>query len=225
MVMAAHFSTSVRRPNYQISDLFLGGNHVFTHSYIHYVAAISHSREGGAAGNPGADFAPLNADPNLPAGGLGCMHYAPGPSIYRPQFPCAANDPIYDPTQYALQDINLTSGQATQLNLQASGSIGLNYHLGSHASVFEFGALIRNAHKGQVRFLAYIRFNPRPTRSNGTSLRRTQIRMTQFTTNFTNPTFYGGSYKFGPVTNFDAIKNWLAANPGALPLDDAGDPS
>ena len=47
---------------------------------------------------------PLNTDPNLPPGGLGstCI-YVPGPSIYRPQFPCAANDPIYDPTQYALQ--------------------------------------------------------------------------------------------------------------------------
>ena len=57
------YSTSVRRPNYQISDLILGGNHVFNHSYHHYVAAISHSREGGAAGNPGADFTPLNTDP------------------------------------------------------------------------------------------------------------------------------------------------------------------
>ena len=91
------YSTSVRRPNYQISDLLLGGNHVFSHSYIHYVGAISHSREGGAAGNPGADFDPLNTDPNLPPNGLGSTcTYTPGPSIYRPQFPCASNDPIYD---------------------------------------------------------------------------------------------------------------------------------
>ena len=27
--------------------------------------------------------------------------------------------------------------------------MGINYHLGTHASVFEFGALVRNAHKGQ----------------------------------------------------------------------------
>ena len=147
------YSTSVRRPNYQISDLILGGNQVFSHSYVHYVAAISHSREGGAAGNPGADFSPLNTDPSLPAGGLGssCLFTA-GPSIYRPQFPCASNDPIYSSTQYALKDINLTTGQATQLNLQASGSVGLDYHLGTHTSVLEFGALVRNAHKGQYAF-------------------------------------------------------------------------
>ena len=32
-------------------------------------------------------------------------------------------------------------------------------------------------------------------------LERTPL-MSQFTTNFTNPTYYGGSYKYGPVTNF-----------------------
>jgi TonB-dependent receptor len=206
------YSTSVRRPNYQISDLILGGNQVFNHSYIRYVAAISHSRQGGAAGNPGADFAPLNTDPSLPPNGLGstCI-YTPGPSIYRPQFPCASNDPIFDPTQYALKDINLTTGQSSQLNLEASGSIGLNYHLGSHTSIFEFGALIRNAHKGQYAFSpTYDTFCDNCT----------PPLLSQFTTKFTDPSYYGGSYKFGPITNFDLITNWLAANPGALPLDE-----
>ncbi|MFC5863297.1 TonB-dependent receptor [Acidicapsa dinghuensis] len=212
------FHNSLRRPNYQISDLFLGGNHVFTHSFIHYVAAISHSREGGAAGNPGADYTPLNS--NL---GSTCT-YVPGPSIYRPQFPCAANDPIYDPTQYALQDINLTTGQSSQLNLQASGSVGLNYHLGSHASTFEFGALIRNAHKGQYAFSPTYDCNPQTDDqvNNGTSPCSANANplMSQFTTNFTNPSFYGGSYKYGPVTSFESTEKWLAANPGVLPLDE-----
>jgi TonB-dependent receptor len=205
------FHNSLRRPNYQISDLFLGGNHVFTHSFVHYVAAVSHSRFGGAAGNPGADFAPRNTDPNLPSGGLGSTcNYAPGPSIYRPQFPCAANDPIYDPTQYYLQDVNLTTGQSSQINLQANGSVGLNYHLGSHASTFEFGALIRNAHKGQDAYSpTYDTYAPNVTAP----------LMSQFTTTFANPTFYGGSYKYGPITSFKSIENWLAANPSALPLD------
>jgi TonB-dependent receptor len=199
------YSTSVRRPNYQISDLLLGGNHVFSHSFVHYVGAISHSREGGAAGNPGADFAPMDTSV-----GSTCA-FTPGPSIYRPQFPCASSDPIYDSTQYALQDINLTSGQATQLNLEASGSIGLNYHLGSHTSIFEFGALIRNAHKGQYAFS--------PTYDSFSSSATTPL-LTQFTRKFTDPSYYGGSYKFGPVTNFDSITKWLAQNPGALPLDE-----
>lgn len=202
------YSNSVRRPNYQISDLIFGGNQVFSHAYINYVAAISHSRMGGAAGNPGADFAPV--DPSV---GSTCMfNAAAAKSIYRPQFPCAKDDPIYDPSQYALQDINLTSGQATQLNLQASGSMGLNYNLGTHASTFEFGALIRNAHKGQYAIS--------PTYDNFAD-GVTPPPMSQFTTSFTNPSYYGGSYKFGPVTSFDLIAKWLADNPGALPLDEA----
>ena len=43
--------------------------------------------------------------------------------------------------------------------------------------------------------------------------------MSQFTTNFTNPKFYGGSYQMGPITSFDLIAAWLAATPGAMPLD------
>lgn len=221
------FHNSVRRPNYQIADLFLGGNHVFTHSYVHYVAAISHSRFGDAAGNPGADFQPANTDASLPPGGLGSTcNYVPGPSIYRPQFPCAANDPIFDAAQYDLQDINLSSGQSSQLNLQASGAIGLNYHLGSHSSIFEFGAQIRNAHKGQYAFSPTYDCNPQTDVQviNGTSPcgPNSNPLMSQFTTSFTDPSYYGGSYHYGPVTEFNLIDNWLKANPGVLPLDEPG---
>ena len=184
------YSTSIRRPNYQISDLILGGNQVFGHAYVHYVAAISHSRMEGAAGNPGADFSPLNSDPSLPPNGLGSTcAYTPGPSIYRPQFPCAANDPIYDSSQYGLQDVNLTSGQSSQLNLQASGSIGLNYHLGTHTSAFEFGALVRNAHKGQYAFS--------PTYDNFAN-NAAPPSMTEFTNTFKNPSVLRWKLSFWP---------------------------
>src|SRR6202453_2033034 len=53
---SSSFHTSVRRPNLQIADLATGGNHVFNHSFLHYQIAAAHSRFGGAAGNPGADF-------------------------------------------------------------------------------------------------------------------------------------------------------------------------
>jgi TonB-dependent receptor len=218
------FHNSVRRPNYQIADLLLGGNHVFTHSYIHYVAAISHSRFGDAAGNPGADFQPVYSNPNL---GTSCT-YAPGPSIYRPQFPCAPGDNIYDPTQYQLQDINLSTGQSSQLNLEGMGSIGLNYHLGSHAAIFEFGGLVRNAHKGQYAISPTYDCNPQTDDqvNNGTSPCNpnpaTLPLMSLFTTNFKDPSYYGGSYQYGPITEFNLIDNWLKANPGVLPLDGPG---
>ena len=197
------FHTSVRRPNLQIADLAIGGNQVFTHSFVHYQIAVAHSRFGGAAGNPGADFSSSAANPD-------CA-YSPSTtiSIYRPQFTCVnPNDAATDPSQYQLSDINLTTGQATQLNLQAGGAMGINYHLGTHASTFEFGAQYRNEHKGQDAYS--------PTYDNGDT-----PPMTQFLSSFTNPHYYGGSYYLPPVTNWNLFTAYLANNPGSLPLDEA----
>jgi TonB-dependent receptor len=197
----AAFHTSIRRPNLQVADLAIGGNQVFNHSFVHYQIAAAHSRFGGAAGNPGADFSS--------SAGSDCA-YSPATTVsrYRPQYTCDnPNDSIADPSQYLLSDINLTMGQATQLNLQASGAMGINYHLGTHASTFEFGAQFRNEHKGQNAYS--------PTYDNGDT-----PPMTQFLSSFTNPHFYGGSYYLPPVTNWNLFTSYLAANPGALPLDE-----
>ncbi len=202
------FHTSVRRPNLQIADLALGGNQVFNHSYLTYEVAAAHSRFGGAAGNPGADFGSTPANPDC--------GYTPAStvSIYRPQFSCVnPSDAATDPSQYQIEDINLTTGQASQLNLQAGGAMGINYHAGTHASTFEFGGQFRNEHKGQDAYSPTYDQNeisgtppPLPT-------------MTPFLSNFTNPHYYGGSYYLPPVTNFTLLTNYLTANPTVLPLD------
>ena len=84
------YHTSVRRPNLQIADLAMGGNHVFNRSFLRYQIAAAHSRFGGAAGNPGAAFDG--------SAGKDCA-YAQGPSEYRPQFTCdVAGNPIFDPS-------------------------------------------------------------------------------------------------------------------------------
>ena len=196
----AAYHTSVRRPNLQIADLAIGGNQVFNHSYIHYQIAAAHSRFGGAAGNPGAAFSS--------SVGKDCAYDAAAMvSQYRPQYTCAvAGNAVYDPSEYSLETIDLTSGQATQLNLQAGAAMGINYHLGSHASTLEFGGQFRNEHKGQDAF------SPEYDSNNGTA-------MTQYLGTYTNPHFYGGSYHLGPVTSFDLITNDLATNPGAYTLD------
>jgi TonB-dependent receptor len=197
------YKTSVRRPNLQIEDLTIGGNQVFSHSFINYQAAIGHSRFGGAAGNPGAEF---KVDKHGTVGDD--CDYVPGPSQYRPQYTCdVAGNPILDPSQYFLDTIDLTFGQATQLNLQAGASMGINYHLGSHFSTFQFGGQFRNEHKGQDAY------SPEYDSNNGTP-------MSQYLGTFTNNHFYGGSYRLGPVTSFDAITGDLAANPSNFTLDE-----
>jgi len=197
------YHTSVRRPNLQIADLAIGGNHVFNHSFLRYQIAAAHSRFGGAAGNPGAAF---KVDKHGTVGDD--CDYAPGPSQYRPQYTCdVVGNPILDPTQYFLDTIDLTYGQATQLNLQASASMGINYHLGSHFSTFEFGGQFRNEHKGQDAY------SPEYDSNNGTA-------MSQYLGTFTNNHFYGGSYRLGPVTEFSKITGDLFTNPGNFTLDE-----
>ena len=193
------YHTSVRRPNLQIADLAIGGNQVFNHTYARYQIAGAHSRFGGAAGNPGAAFGS--------SAGKDCT-YVPGPSEYRPQYSCdVAGNPIFDPSLYSLQTIDLTSGQATQLNLQASGAVGINYHIGTRSSTLEFGGQIRNEHKGQDAY------SPEYDSNNGTA-------MTQYLGTFTNPHFYGGSYHLGPVTSFDLLTGDLNSNPSSYTLDE-----
>ena len=197
------YKTSVRRPNLQIADIALGGNQLFGHSYLRYQIAMAHSRFGGAAGNPGAEF---KVDKHGSVGDD--CEYMPGPSQYRPQYSCdVAGNPIADPTQYFLDTIDLTSGQASQLNLQASGSYGINYFLGSHSSTLEFGGQVRNEHKGQDAY------SPEYDSNNGTL-------MTQYLGTFKNPHFYGGSYYLGPVTSFDLIVGDLNANAANFSLDE-----
>ncbi len=207
----AKYSTSVRRPDYQIALVTMGGNQIFVHSYAKYEIAAARSRFGNAAGNPGADFIPV---PGSNLDNLNTCAYDPSitVSIYRPQYSGCTTPgaSVYDPTQYQLNDINLTSGQATQINLQGGAAMGIDYHLGSLTSTLEFGGLFRNEHKGQDAYS--------PTYDNFTGAAPL---MTQFTTSFTNPSFYGGSYQMGPVTSFDLITKWLTANPGDLPLDEA----
>jgi TonB-dependent receptor len=203
----ASYHTSVRRPNLQIASLALGGNHVFNHSFLHYQIAAAHSRFGGAAGNPGADFGSTAAHPD-------CAYSAATTvSIYRPQFTCInPTDAATDPTQYQLQDINLTSGQASQLNLQAGASAGFDYHLGSHASTLEFGGQFRNEHKGQDAY------SPTYDNNNNPDILPFE---SQFLSTYTNPHFYGGSYYLPRVTDFATITAYLAANPSVVPLDEA----
>ncbi len=198
----AAYHTSVRRPNLQIADLTLGGNQVLSRLFVKYQVAVSHSRFGGAAGNPGAAFSS--------GAGKDCAYDpAASPSQYRPQFTCdVAGNAVLDPSSYSLQTIDLTSGQASQLNLQAGASAGFNYHLGAHASTFEFGGQFRNEHKGQDAY------SPEYDSNNGTAL-------SSYLDSFTNPHFYGGSYRLGPLSNFDSLTRDLAANPGNFTLDEA----
>ncbi len=206
------FKTSRRAPDYAIGMLAIGGNHLYTNSWFKWEAAVSRARQLAAAGNPGATFKPSKAVKNFAADNC---YYDPGanPSQYRPEWYAActaAGSPVYDPTQWHMSELDLTSGQTTQINLQGSASYALNYRAGGHFSTLEIGGKIRNQHKGQFAYS--------PVYDNMGS----DILMSQLLSPLTNSDFYNGSYQMGPLTDWPTIVAYANANPsdiGALDVD------
>jgi len=112
-------------------------------------------------------------------------------------------------------------GITSQVNLQGAFSYGRNYDLGSHASTFEFGFKVRNAHKGQDAYSptydeqAYGLANGGATPPSCTATTQTSCTppMTEFLNGFSSPNYYFGHYTYGPVTRFSEITGAL---PGLL---------
>ena len=205
------YKTSRRAPDYGIGLLAIGGDHLFTKSWFNWETAVSRARQLAAAGNPGATFKPTKAVKNF--AGDNC-YYDPSanPSQYRPQWSAACTatgSPLYDQTQWYLSELDLTSGQTTQINLQGSAAFGINYVPHGHTSTLEFGFKIRNQHKGQFAYS--------PVYDNETAT----ITASQFTSPIVNKNFYDGSYQLGPLTDWTSIVAYANANPTLIgTLDD-----
>ncbi len=224
-----HFSTSQRAPDYGAESVAIGGKHVFSGSWLSWELSAARSREGGAAGNPGADFQPVagSALSNLAT----CVNL-PSPDVHLPQWdPSCFGNPTFDPNQWGLVDINTTIGNTSQVNLQGAISYAKNYHVGSHFSTFEFGSKVRNAHKGQDAYspvydqtLFVTTVNPLPPPANCTGVNQSNCTplMTQYLSGFTNPHYYFGAYPpYGPVTTFAKIAGDINSlvTQGIMPLD------
>jgi TonB-dependent receptor len=203
---APQFSTSSRVPDYAIANLVAGGNHYFGSIWLNWNVSVSRSRELNAAGNPGMTFSAIGPLANLTS----CV-YDPAATTnrYEPQFSpsCTApGSPVYNPNNYALTQLQTTTGLTAQLNLQGAASLDKRYQLGGHLGIFEFGGKVRNGHKFQNAF--------QPTYDVNTTLL-----MSQFLSGFTDPNYYFNKYRLGPVTNYNSITSFFANNPNDFTLD------
>jgi TonB-dependent receptor len=199
-------TTERRLGHYLVSSVLLGGNHVFTtKSWFNWGVAASHSQlENPISGGESiTTFVPI-------AGSVNNCQYDPAatkdPRV--PQFTATCfTDPngagVYEPTKFQLQQIvDSRHGKADQVNLAAFASAARNYHLGSLPGTFELGFKIRNGHKFDNSFSNT--FTP-----TGTILESTLL------SGFSNPNYYGGSYKFAPDSaSWERTNAFLAANAG-----------
>jgi TonB-dependent receptor len=209
------FSGSERAPEYRIGNVAIGGKHIFTNSWLAWNISTSASFQAAAAGNPGFDFqynGPTTVNGQAPGTTI-CSNISPAPNPYLPQWSpacTAAGGPFYTSSNWSLLDIDTTSGNTSQTNLQGAISYATNYHLGKHNATFEFGFKERNAHKGQN---AYSPVYDNPTAA--------APLMTQYLSGFTNPNYYFNDYRLGPVVQWPLITGSLPnlVNQGILTLD------
>src|SRR6266446_10422965 len=137
------FNDQIRRPDYGIGSLLLGGKHVLTTTWYAWDISASRSRQVGQVGDRTASF---NAD-GLPTSS--CQYdLAHTKSLYLPQWtPACFTEAYTNQSNFSLQRLQTNHGLTAQLNLQGAGAAAKRYHLGSHLSTIEIGGKFRNAHK------------------------------------------------------------------------------
>src|SRR5438876_1190209 len=186
------FNTQIRRPDYAIGSLILGGKHVFSSTWFAWDVSSGRSRQI-VNGDPTASF-----DSTLDTS---ACQYDPAAtkSIYRPQFSAACFTEAYNPDNFVLNKIESNHGLTAQVNLQVTGAFAKRYHIGSHTSTVEVGGRFRNAHKFDNS--VGLEFDANAT-----------VPLSQFPSRLTNHNYYDKSYQLGPNPAFNDVFAYYFAN-------------
>src|SRR5205814_4154377 len=202
------FRDQIRRPDYAVGSILLGGKHVLTTTWYTWDISASRSSQDHQIGDRTASF---NADGLATSS---CQYdLANTKSLYLPQWtPSCFTEAYTNQSNFPLYRMQVNHGLTAQLNLQGSGAAAKRYHLGSHLSTIEIGGKFRNAHKFANTFTD--NYSP-----SGTG---TPLLLSQFPSRLSNSNYYGGHYKLGPQAGFFDVYNAftadLAANPGNYTL-------
>jgi TonB-dependent receptor len=197
------FYTSSKRPNASVGSIVLGGNHIYTNSWLTWAISASRSYEVDSAGNPKADFSWLGAKTYC--------NYDPTAQTdkYRPTFGACdgPNSVLQNADDWAFKDITISTGINAQLNLTARASYAKNYTVNGHFGTFEAGFKFTNSHVSQD--------STENVYDGWATKGSSAILMTQLQSGFENTDFYNGSYfggKFGPVSDFIKVQSYTLAN-------------
>src|SRR5262249_41702404 len=133
------FNTQLRRPDYAIGSVVLGGKHVLTTTWYAWDLSVARSRQLGQVGDKSASFDATNLSTS------NCQYDLAGTtSRYLPQWTAPCFTEAYDRANYTLSGVRVNDGLTAQLNLQAAGAVAKRYHLGSHLATIEVGGKFRN---------------------------------------------------------------------------------
>jgi len=206
-------TTERRTGDFQVANLLLGGNHVFTKYWFNWGASVGRARMLNPINNGESitDFVPVSTFTNS-----NCQYDAAATkSKFEPQFNPACYNEAYNPANFQLNVVSQSNhGMAAQLNLAAFASVARNYHLGSHTSTFEFGFKIRNAHKFDDSYTNDFQHN-----ANVAGSTTPPVLESSLLGGFKNPNYYDGAYPFAPNSASWELGNaYLAAHPGDFTL-------
>ena len=201
------FNDQIRRPDYAIGSVLLGGKHVLSTTWYAWDVSASRARQIGGVGDRTVSFSSNLASSSCQ------FDSANTTSLYLPQWtPACFTEAYTNQTTLPLSRMQISHGLTAQLNLQATGAVAKRYHLGSRLATIEVGGKFRNAHKFSNAFAD--NFFP-----SGTG---TPLTLADFPNSFSNSNYYQGAYKLGPNPNFFTIYNAftadIAANPGNYTL-------
>jgi TonB-dependent receptor len=201
------FNDQIRRPDYAIASVLVGGRHVLSTTWYSWDISASRSSQEGQVGDRTASF-------NSNLASSSCQYdLANTKSLYLPQWtPACFTEAYTNQSTLPLSRMQVNHGLTAQLNLQAAAAMAKRYHFGSRLATIEVGGKFRNGHKFANTFTDD--FFP-----SGTG---TPLTLADFPNSFSNSDYYQGHYKLGPNPNFftiyNAFKADLAANPGNYTL-------
>ena len=188
------FNAQIRRPVEVIGSLVAGGKHAWQRWVVAYDVSVARASSEDH-GYTSADFAPLSPTDPLNNVTFNVDLSAP----LRPKLVPQGEAPIYDPTHYNFQDLDIGQTYSPQLNLQGGFFAARNYDWAGHFGTLEFGAKVRNVHKFEdARDPVY--------NSVDSPL------MSQFLGTFINPDYYDKHYTFGPTVDYSKVTAYFRAH-------------
>jgi TonB-dependent receptor len=191
------FNDQIRRPDYAIGSVLLGGKHVRSTTWYSWDVSASRSSQKGQVGDRTARF-----DSNLDSSNCQ-FDLANTKDKFLPQWtPACFSEAYANPSTMQLDRMQTNHGLTAQLNLQAAGAMAKRYHIGSHLSTIEVGGKFRSAHK--FANTAEDTFKPTDTAAN--------ITLASFSNGFTNSNYYNGVYKLGPDPRFNDVFKAFSAD-------------
>ena len=188
---SSRFGAEIRRPVQDLGSIQLGGHHVITRSLFNWdlESSVGRTKDNGYSD---ATFRPIAGTPLA-----GTTQF--NLNIANPLVPVltATNANLFDPTQYFYASERIQFQYDPEVDLGLGGSLATSYSIASHPSTFEFGGRFRNVHKFEN--VNTRNFTP------AAALGSPQLALTNFLGDFTDPSYYGNQYPFGPTASYDKI--------------------